>query len=468
MNHTSMRPPNKHSVQQLSPDRPDFRIPAPPRVRAANLGWLLVMSKRHQKNVERQLIDIVNLSGNDNKCGECGASYPTWASWNLGILLCGRCASVHRRVLPPDVSKVKSLTLDTWTNEQIERIRRVGNRRARKRWNPKRIPFPQGDDDDTGPMEDYVRDKYVNGRFRDGDIDESDYNDRASRFSESPDEYGGSSRSRLNLTLTNRSRAQSVNGPLPTLSHRKMTTFESKQYPSQTTKITGFGYTNRDLVIEALILANGSIDTALDILDRDSRINPEGHELAPKLPSRPQSRPAALETTASSSQALNDWWKNSAPSAPSAQNSAPASAAGPQIYQYTDPITGQVSYVDANGQEYLDTNNPQHQQLLAQQTNPQLIAQQTNKQNILSLYNQPTNQQQLLQQLLQFPQQSQFQQQAPFQQQFQTGAGQQPQFQQQFTQQFAQQPQFTQYAQASYMQQPQVFQATGQFQGYRQ
>lgn len=421
------------------------------------------MSKRHQKNVERQLIEIVNLAGNDNKCGECGAGYPTWASWNLGILLCGRCASVHRRVLSADVSKVKSLTLDTWSNEQIERLRRIGNRRARKRWNPKRVPFPHSDDDDLGPIEQYVRDKYLDGRFRDDAIDDGEYNDR--------DDYEPStSRSRLNLALVNsrpRSRARSTGGQLPVLTHRKMTTFENSQYSAQTGKILGFGYKNRDSVVEALILADGDIETALDILDNDARVNPEGQEQAPKLPSRPSSsRPAAtsvLETNPMS-QLLqppqNDWWSGTSASAP-----ASTTATGPQIYQYTDPITGQVSYIDANGQQYLDTNNPQHQQLLAQQTNPQLIAQQTNKQNILSLYNQPTNvgdPSQLQQQQIQ---QQQLQQQQLHQQQLQ----QQQLQQQQLQQQYQQQQMYQQYPQQTgFMQQSQAFpQATGQFQ-YRQ
>ena len=434
------------------------------------------MSKRHQKNVERQLIEIVNLSGNDNKCGECGAGYPTWASWNLGILLCGRCASVHRRVLSADVSKVKSLTLDTWSNDQIERLRRIGNRRARKRWNPKRVPFPHSDDDDLGPIEQYVRDKYLNGRFRDDGIDDSEYNDRAGRYSDTGDDYEPStSRSRLNLALVNsRSRARSTGGQLPVLTHRKMTTFESSQYSNQTGKILGFGYKNRDSVVEALILADGNIETALDILDNDARVNPEGQEQAPKLPSRPSSsRPAPTTLLESNPMSLllqppqNDWWSGSSTSAP-----ASATATGPQIYQYTDPITGQVSYIDANGQQYLDTNNPQHQQLLAQQTNPQLIAQQTNKQNILSLYNQPNNTNvatdpnQLQQQQLQ---QQQLQQQQLQQQQLQQQQLQQQQLQQQL--QYQQQMQYQQYPQQTgFMnQQPQAFpQSTGQFQGYRQ
>ena len=43
---------------------------------------------------------------------------PRWASRNLGIFLCIRCAGIHRN-LGVHISKVKSVNLDTWTPEQI-------------------------------------------------------------------------------------------------------------------------------------------------------------------------------------------------------------------------------------------------------------------------------------------------------------------------------------------------------------
>ena len=43
---------------------------------------------------------------------------PRWASWNLGIFICIRCAGFHRN-LGVHISKVKSVNLDSWTAEQI-------------------------------------------------------------------------------------------------------------------------------------------------------------------------------------------------------------------------------------------------------------------------------------------------------------------------------------------------------------
>lgn len=422
------------------------------------------MSKKHQKNIERQIIDIVNSRGNDNKCGECGATYPTWASWNLGIFLCGRCASVHRRVLGPDVSKVKSLTLDNWTADQIDHLRRIGNHRARRKWNAKRVPFPFEDEDDEIPIENYIRDKYLLGKFREDSFGFHDLDDRSGGYSDD------------GLSVTSRLRSSSVRlrglstslRSVPRLSHRKLTPQELDEYPQQVKRIVRYGYSDLESISEALQLSRGNIDGALDILENDIKLNPANEELPPALPKRPSSGPSfqsnnpmntLLDPKKNTSLPVGDWWSGSQnTTAPVTANTTGSISVGsaqssqPQIYQYTDPVTGRISYIDSNGQEYLDPNNPQHQQLLQQnafmQQNPQLIQQQTNKLNILSLYNQsashdqggmvtgqPTGLQQFFTQQLLPQSQLQQQQQQLQLQQLQQQQLQQQQFQQQMQQQ---------------------------------
>ena len=45
-------------------------------------------------------------------------SDPRWASWNIGVFICIRCAGFHRN-LGVHISKVKSVNLDSWTAEQL-------------------------------------------------------------------------------------------------------------------------------------------------------------------------------------------------------------------------------------------------------------------------------------------------------------------------------------------------------------
>jgi hypothetical protein len=49
------------------------------------------MSKPASQRNERLLNELRTREGND-KCADCGSGQPRWASWNLGIWLCVRCA----------------------------------------------------------------------------------------------------------------------------------------------------------------------------------------------------------------------------------------------------------------------------------------------------------------------------------------------------------------------------------------
>lgn len=388
------------SASIASESAPRLTVSCTNLVRTSRQLHFSSMFKKKDKESKRQLIDIVNNRNNLNRCGECAAEYPTWASWNLGVLLCGRCANVHKKILTVDgplgrsISRVKSLTLEQWSDEQIDNLRRIGNRKARNKWNPKRVPFPSVDEDEEGPVEEYFREKYIEGRFRDDNIEGDDYDDpRSARYSDHSGLLTPAGRSRLS-TVTSRMN-------LPRLTHRKLTSYEQTLYPTQLRQLTNMGFNDRDLALESLILAQGDRELALDILENDVKVNPGKVELAPDLPRRPRPAPASAggstngsftaPTSQPSSTGTPDWWNNT--QALLAQQTTMQPQQGqPQIYQYTDPVTGQVSYVDELGNQYLDPNNPQHQQMLMQQTNPQLVAQQTAKQNIMSLYGQPTGQ----------------------------------------------------------------------------
>jgi len=65
----------------------------------------------------RTLDEHRRLPGNE-ACADCGTPEPDWASVNLGVRICITCAGVHRS-LGAHISKVKSLSLDTWKPEEI-------------------------------------------------------------------------------------------------------------------------------------------------------------------------------------------------------------------------------------------------------------------------------------------------------------------------------------------------------------
>ncbi|XP_072314770.1 arf-GAP with Rho-GAP domain, ANK repeat and PH domain-containing protein 2 [Eucyclogobius newberryi] len=71
----------------------------------------------------------------NRSCADCQAPQPEWASVNLGVVICKKCAGQHRS-LGPSISKVRSMKLDSsiWSNELVELFLEVGNQKANSFW----------------------------------------------------------------------------------------------------------------------------------------------------------------------------------------------------------------------------------------------------------------------------------------------------------------------------------------------
>ncbi|RDL37524.1 uncharacterized protein BP5553_04957 [Venustampulla echinocandica] len=119
------------------------------------------LSKRQQARNERTLQDLLKSVPGNNVCADCQARNPGWASWSLGIFLCMRCAALHRK-MGTHITKVKSLSMDSWSNEQVENMKRVGNVASNRTYNPKnsRPPIPIDADEADSAMERFIRQKY--------------------------------------------------------------------------------------------------------------------------------------------------------------------------------------------------------------------------------------------------------------------------------------------------------------------
>ncbi|XP_055629318.1 stromal membrane-associated protein 2 [Toxorhynchites rutilus septentrionalis] len=120
-----------------------------------------------QKQIQEkcQMLLTKMLRDDDNKyCVDCDAKGPRWASWNLGIFLCIRCAGIHRN-LGVHISRVKSVNLDSWTPEQVVSLEQMGNSRARAVYEamvPDGFRRPQTD----SALESFIRAKYEHKKYQ--------------------------------------------------------------------------------------------------------------------------------------------------------------------------------------------------------------------------------------------------------------------------------------------------------------
>ncbi|TGZ79635.1 ArfGap-domain-containing protein [Ascodesmis nigricans] len=95
-------------------------------------------------------------------CADCKRNkLPRWASWNLGVFICIRCSGIHRG-MGTHISRVKSVDLDTWTDEQLQSMVKWGNGRANKYWEANLAP---GHVPSESKIENFIRTKYESKRW---------------------------------------------------------------------------------------------------------------------------------------------------------------------------------------------------------------------------------------------------------------------------------------------------------------
>ncbi|XP_070766123.1 arf-GAP with GTPase, ANK repeat and PH domain-containing protein 2 [Enoplosus armatus] len=89
-------------------------------------------ARRSSQSEAVALQAIRNAKGN-NLCVDCEAPNPTWASLNLGALICIECSGIHRN-LGTHLSRVRSLDLDDWPGELTQVLAAIGNHMANSIW----------------------------------------------------------------------------------------------------------------------------------------------------------------------------------------------------------------------------------------------------------------------------------------------------------------------------------------------
>ncbi|XP_066535328.1 stromal membrane-associated protein 1 isoform X2 [Hoplias malabaricus] len=208
--------------------------------------------KAQKLNEQHQAILSKMLREEDNKyCADCEAKGPRWASWNLGVFICIRCAGIHRN-LGVHISRVKSVNLDQWTPEQIQSMQSMGNTKARQLYEahlPENFRRPQTDQ----AVEFFIRDKYEKKKY----YDKNAINDSIK-----------SSDAALPLASSPSSQAAEKNK----LEEREKKKEEKKREkePDKGNKPTVFDKKREDIQIESRASPKKSTEPAIDLLGLDA------------------------------------------------------------------------------------------------------------------------------------------------------------------------------------------------------
>ncbi|NXM20000.1 ARAP1 protein, partial [Ploceus nigricollis] len=98
-------------------------------------------------------------------CADCGSPKPDWASINLCVVICKRCAGEHRG-LGPGITKVRSLKMDrkVWTEDLIELFQQFGNIMANQFW-AANVPPSEAISPTSGSQE---RRRFLIAKYREG------------------------------------------------------------------------------------------------------------------------------------------------------------------------------------------------------------------------------------------------------------------------------------------------------------
>ncbi|XP_077473133.1 arf-GAP with GTPase, ANK repeat and PH domain-containing protein 2-like isoform X2 [Stigmatopora argus] len=121
-------------------------------------------ARRSSQSEAVALQAIRNAKGND-LCVDCQAPNPTWASLNLGALICIECSGIHRN-LGTHLSRVRSLDLDHWPAELTRVLAAIGNRAANAVWEGCTLGRPKpAPDASREERESWIRAKYERRTF---------------------------------------------------------------------------------------------------------------------------------------------------------------------------------------------------------------------------------------------------------------------------------------------------------------
>lgn len=119
---------------------------------------MAVVRKKQDDKILKTLRELVSIGGN-KECFDCGQKGPTYINMTIGSFVCTTCSGILRGITPPH--RVKSISMATFTQEEIDFVRQNGNDECSRTWlglwDPKRAIKQE--------HRDFMIDKYERKRY---------------------------------------------------------------------------------------------------------------------------------------------------------------------------------------------------------------------------------------------------------------------------------------------------------------
>uniref|UniRef100_A0A6N2JWM3 ABC-type xenobiotic transporter n=1 Tax=Salix viminalis TaxID=40686 RepID=A0A6N2JWM3_SALVM len=115
---------------------------------------------------QKRLEQLLSQSGN-KICADCGFPDPKWVSISFGVFICIKCSGIHRS-LGVHLTKVLSIKLDEWTDEQVNTLIDLGGNTAANKKFEAFIPDDYQKPKPDASIEersDFIRGKYEQKQF---------------------------------------------------------------------------------------------------------------------------------------------------------------------------------------------------------------------------------------------------------------------------------------------------------------
>ncbi|XP_070174691.1 centaurin-gamma-1A-like isoform X5 [Littorina saxatilis] len=129
----SLENKNWHFEAQNSDERDGWVDAIEQQILTSLQGNDILGKNKKQNNMDHAYLQTIRTTRGNTICADCGTPSPSWASINLGAVICIECCGVHRNI-GTHISRVRSLDLDDWPPEVTKVMTSIGNYVANSVW----------------------------------------------------------------------------------------------------------------------------------------------------------------------------------------------------------------------------------------------------------------------------------------------------------------------------------------------